>query len=87
MVGPANISAFRPMLKLKVLPFIPNKSLWYYDPHSETTIDPPFGSLICHVGNAAKRFAQVFERRGSFSVLSSPLPSCIPGRNMLCRGH
>ena len=64
MVGPANISAFRPMLKRKGLLFIPNERPRYYDPHSETTIDPPFGSLICYVGNAAKRFAQVFRKEG-----------------------
>ena len=64
MVGPANISAYRPLLKRKGLLFIPNERPKYYDPHSATTIDPPFGSLICYVGNAANRFAQVFRKEG-----------------------
>ncbi len=64
MVGPANISAFRPLLKRNGLLFVPDERPKYYDPNSEKLIDPPFGSLMCYVGSASKQFARVFGLHG-----------------------
>ncbi len=64
VIGPANISAFRPLLLRNGLLFVPNERPRYYDPHSDKLIDPPFGSLICYVGPEGNQFAKVFGARG-----------------------
>ena len=64
VVGPANISAFRPLLLRNGLLFVPNERPKYYDPHSDKLIDPPFGSLMCYVGVEGERFIKVFGSRG-----------------------
>ncbi len=64
LIGPANISAFRPILKRNGMLFIPNERPKYYDPHSDTLIDPPFGSLMCYAGNEPEQFVKVFKSHG-----------------------
>ena len=64
VVGPANISAFRPLLQRGALLWLPNERPKYYDPHTDTLIDPPFGSLVGYVGRKRDRFLAVFGREG-----------------------
>ncbi len=64
MIGPANISAFRPLLQRGGLLCVPDERPKYLDPFSGKLIDPPFGSLICYVGNRYDRFAKAFAPLG-----------------------
>ena len=64
VIGPANISAFRPLLKRKGLLLIPDARPKYYDPDSEKLVDPPFGSLVCYVGRRRDQFLAVFGQAG-----------------------
>jgi ParB-like chromosome segregation protein Spo0J len=64
VVGPANISAFRPLLQRGALLWLPDERPKYYDPHTDTLIDPPFGSLVGYVGRKRDRFLAVFGREG-----------------------
>jgi len=64
VVGPANISAFRPLLQRGALLWVPDERPKYYDPHADKLIDPPFGSLVGYVGRKRDRFLAVFGARG-----------------------
>lgn len=64
VVGPANISAFRPLLKRNGLLLVPDARPRYYDPDSEKLVDPPFGSLVCYVGRRRDQFVSVFRSHG-----------------------
>ena len=64
VIGPANISAFRPLLKHGGYLFLPNERPKYYSPGDDKRIDPPFGSLICYVGPKPARFLSVFGKQG-----------------------
>jgi hypothetical protein len=75
VVGPANISAYRPLLERGGLLFIPDERPKYYDPNSDKLIDPPFGSLICYVGRDHDRFVKVF---GASGLVLQPVR---PGRH------
>jgi hypothetical protein len=64
VVGPANISAFRPLLKRGGVLLVPDERPKYYDPDSNRLVDPPFGSLIGYLGQHQDRFIAVFGTRG-----------------------
>ena len=64
VVGPANISAFRPLLMRGGLLLLPNERPKYYDPHADKLIDPPFGSLIAYLGQHPSRFVKAFGNNG-----------------------
>jgi hypothetical protein len=66
VVGPANISAFRPLLKRGGMLFVADERPKFYDPSAGKLIDPPFGSLICYLGGRCDRFSAVF---GTWGVL------------------
>jgi len=64
VIGPANISAFRPLLLRGGLLLVPNERPKFYDPSADRLVDPPFGSLICYVGKQTNRFVEVFRDKG-----------------------
>jgi hypothetical protein len=64
LIGPANISAFRPLLKRRGLLWVPDERPRYYDPDADRLVDPPFGSLVGYVGPTRQRFVGVFAPRG-----------------------
>jgi len=64
VIGPANISAFRPLLLRGGLLLVPNERPKFYDPSADRLVDPPFGSLICYVGDNGDRFIAVFGQQG-----------------------
>ena len=64
VIGPANISAFRPLLLRGGLLFVPTERPKFYDPTADRLVDPPFGSLICYVGENGDRFVKVFSEQG-----------------------
>jgi len=64
VVGPANISAFRPLLLRGGLLLVPTERPKFYDPSADRLVDPPFGSLICYVGTERTRFVEVFRDKG-----------------------
>jgi ParB/RepB/Spo0J family partition protein len=64
VVGPANISAFRPLLLRGGLLLVPTERPKFHDPTTDRLVDPPFGSLICYVGPERKRFVEVFGGQG-----------------------
>lgn len=64
IIGPSNMSAFRPLLKRGGLLFLPDDRPKYHDPNSDRLIDPPFGSLICYVGQGHVCFSKVFGASG-----------------------
>ena len=64
LVGPANISAFRPLLKRGGVLLVPDERPEYWDPGTGQAVDPPFGSLICYVGPRQARFITVFRKQG-----------------------
>ena len=55
LIGPANLSAYRCLLKRGGLLLVPNERPKYYDPGGNKLVDPPFGSLICYMGRSATR--------------------------------
>jgi ParB-like chromosome segregation protein Spo0J len=64
VVGPANISAFRPLLLRGGLLLVPTERPKFHDPTTDRLVDPPFGSLICYVGPERERFVEVFGEQG-----------------------
>jgi hypothetical protein len=64
VVGPANISAFRPLLLRGGLLLVPTERPKFHDPTTDRLVDPPFGSLICYVGPERERFVKVFGGQG-----------------------
>ena len=64
IVGPANISAFRPLLLRGGLLLVPNERPRFYDPTEDRLVDPPFGSLVCYLGKEKERFVEVFGKQG-----------------------
>jgi ParB-like chromosome segregation protein Spo0J len=64
VVGPANISAFRSLLRRGGLLLVPTERPKFYDPTADRLVDPPFGSLICYVGEEKDRFVEVFSEQG-----------------------
>ena len=64
VVGPANLSAYRCLLKRDGLLLVPNARPKYYDPGGDKLVDPPFGSLICYVGGRRDLFLAAFRAHG-----------------------
>jgi len=72
VVGPANISAFRPLLHRGALLWVPDERPRYYDPQADKLIDPPFGSLVSYVGRKRDRFLKVFGSHGLVLQTAGP---------------
>ena len=64
VVGPANLSAYRCLLKRDGLLLVPSTRPKYYDPGGDKLVDPPFGSLICYVGGRRDSFLAAFRAHG-----------------------
>lgn len=63
VIGPSNLSAFRPLLRRGGLLCVPDERPRYRTPDNRL-IDPPFGSLIGYVGERGDRFAEMFRSVG-----------------------
>jgi ParB family chromosome partitioning protein len=64
LIGPANLSAYRCLLKRGGLLLVPNERPKYYDPGGDKLVDPPFGSLICYMGRRRDSFLAAFSAHG-----------------------
>jgi ParB-like chromosome segregation protein Spo0J len=64
IIGPPNIGAFRPLLLRGGLLFVPTERPKFYDPIEDRLVAPPFGSLVCYLGNERERFVEVFGGQG-----------------------
>jgi ParB family chromosome partitioning protein len=64
IIGPANISAFKPLLLRGGLLLIPDSRPKFIDPESGKLIAPPFGTLFGYYGRGQERFIEAFGNRG-----------------------
>ena len=64
VVGPANISAFRPLLLRGGLLFVLNRAAKVYDPTDDRLIDPPLDRWSVTWREGERAFVQVFGKQG-----------------------
>ena len=65
VIGPANVCAFRPLAVAGwPLLLVPTERPKFLDPTADRLIVPPFGSLLCYVGDEKDRFVEVFGAAG-----------------------
>ncbi len=64
VIGPANVCAFRSLLLQGGLLLVPTERPKFFDPTADRLIAPPFGSLICYIGEEKDRFVEVFGEQG-----------------------